>query len=293
MKSKCVGAAQHYLEVAIPVGKNISYPALCKLLRDEFKPQEKLAVRLRRFRECKQLPKESVTTFAARVRTLGLAACDSKEEQQTIDSRLLAQFLEGLRSTRVLDYILTKDATTLEDGVRMAREAESNAGLVQVSHTIHMLENQPRSDPRILSWESRQRRNPVISRGTQTKPAQTVRFKQKSISCYYCKNLGHVERDCRNKLRAEGRCFVCHDKGHMAQQCTQKAQTGIVNMTTAAHASQPLLSQYDDSNGNQHTERVRTIAAGAEDEWDEWGPSSRGNVAENEDTPTGGATWEW
>ena len=92
LKSKCIGKALAYLDVAIPSGTKVTYNELKKLLTDEFKPHEKLIVRLRRFQECTQRYGESVTVYAARVRAAGIETCETEDEKKLVGFRLLAQF---------------------------------------------------------------------------------------------------------------------------------------------------------------------------------------------------------
>ena len=279
MRGKCIGAARRYLEVAIPLGEKLTYTELCTLLRNEFKPQEKLTVRLKRFRECKQLPKETVTTFAARVRTLGLAACDSKKEEETINSRLLAQFLEGLCSTRVLDCILTKDAKSFAEGVSLAREAESNAGLLQVSHQVHWIGD--RQDPRIPRQERYYPPRGSLSNTAacgntmRATVAQTPTSKERRFraECLHCKRVGHADHLCRQKLRGEGRCFTCQEKGHLAKFCpTQVRRTSDGRIHNVSAETQ-----------DYNTENEPTSTA----QWEGWTEEPG-----NELTPLDGAPWE-
>ena len=287
MRSKCIGRARDYIELAIPIGKDVTYSELCTLLKNEFKPLEKLAVRLKRFRECKQFPKESVTTFAARVRSLGLATCDLRSEEDSIDSRLLAQFLDGLRSRHVLEYILTKDAETFAGGIRLAREAESNAGFLQSSHTVSAVD--ANTDPRIPSWNRKTEENqygrlhqtypqkPIRRPPRPSTPNAVQRATRPSTMCTYCRKPNHEERDCRLKLRNDGRCFACKERGHMAKNCTRRRANGVMRVNTTSsyqrNGSEEWRRQRDENDTRDaredHTENQEN--GNPPTEWAAWG----------------------
>jgi hypothetical protein len=189
MRSKCSGRANRYLEAAIPVGSKVTLPELEKLLRNEFKPAEKLTVRLRRFRECKQLPDESSQCYGLRLRSLGLLTCENDKEKDVLDSRLLAQLLEGLYNTEVVRYILTKDAKTFQEALDLAREAESNASLLaSISRKINVLgasstapsQNANQRDARIPQFNKTGRFAPNVNRPRSQQFEPTSRFSRPS-----------------------------------------------------------------------------------------------------------------
>ena len=50
--------------------------------------------------------------------------------------------------------------------------------------------------------------------------ALTTQRAKKPIQCFYCKQAGHIQRYCPNRVR-ERRCLVCGRLGHIARNCWQ------------------------------------------------------------------------
>ena len=43
--------------------------------------------------------------------------------------------------------------------------------------------------------------------------------RKNAVKCHFCQKLGHMIRDCREKLKNEGRCFLCKKIGHNQNEC--------------------------------------------------------------------------
>jgi len=52
--------------------------------------------------------------------------------------------------------------------------------------------------------------------------------------CYYCKQFGHVQRYCPNRIR-ECRCFACGRPGHIAANCWQSGNEKGMSMGGNRH----------------------------------------------------------
>ena len=162
-----------------------------------------------------------------------------------------------------MEYILTKDAKTFDDGVKYAREAEANLGLmytVKPRPTLQTLErnketnnykqqtNNYRSssdnyrDPRIPSWKRAQNKD----------KHDNYKNKDSKITCYYCKKIGHISANCRKKLFAEKRCFFCKLEGHRQQTCPRKSQMNTTNYNSEDNYKQPTepLLEFEEEWGN-------------------------------------------
>lgn len=50
--------------------------------------------------------------------------------------------------------------------------------------------------------------------------ALTTQRVKKPMQCFYCKQAGHIQRYCPNRVR-ERRCLVCGRLGHIARNCWQ------------------------------------------------------------------------
>lgn len=68
---------------------------------------------------------------------------------------------------------------------------------------------------------------------------------QGSISCYNCKQSGHVSRVCPSKKQFGNKrdtggstCFNCHEIGHMSRECSLKKQFGSSNSSTCFNCNE-------------------------------------------------------
>ncbi|XP_070072744.1 uncharacterized protein [Drosophila takahashii] len=59
---------------------------------------------------------------------------------------------------------------------------------------------------------------PNRMQGTSSSNAATP--EQRVIKCFNCHSLGHLAKDCRKPVRADGACYACGEVGHLARACS-------------------------------------------------------------------------
>ena len=256
-RSKLSGKALRFLDYCVPVGTTLTMSELSSYLISEYKPKEKLIVRLTRFVRCVQEPDEGLTAFAARTRSLGLNTCDNDQEKACVEPRLMAQFVNGLRRKDIYEYVSGRDPKTLAEALQFALDSEAQSRASSGRHMpVASLSFRPTGRPRNQDVAgnrnpSRQVPNsPGRRRRTPTPPFRrnrslSVHFAQGNgtppngprnrVTCTWCEThnptskSGHTRGECRQRLRAENKCFLCKREGHFRQNCPFGTRNPPVN----------------------------------------------------------------
>lgn len=211
-RSKLDGDALHFVEQCNPIGERLTLAQLEAYLVAQYKPKEKLFVRLHKFMKAQQLPDETLTLFAARIRSLGLDTCHTQAEKEGLESRMMAQFVFNLRSKEIIDYLATKEPSTLSEALELALNAESTILAKQTRfHSINHVYARP--------YENATNRH-FSSCCPHLEPC-----------CSWCDDHGfyigdcHEASFCRRRMRAENLCFICQSPDHFAMDCPDNAES--------------------------------------------------------------------
>jgi hypothetical protein len=221
-RNHLTGEAQTYIENCVGIGEELTLGHLEALLKAQYRPDEKLIVRLQRFGRCMQETNETLMAYAARVRSLGLLTCDREEEKAFIEKHLLAQLIFGMQSCSVRNYILGRDPQTLHEAVSLGLEAEAQenaTGRRRPAAAISVVTSgNPRDQPRHPN--------------RYTARSQSGNRSNCGQKCTFCftqhpgEPNDHLWAECRRRLTYENRCFTCKKTGHFMKECPPASHPG-------------------------------------------------------------------
>ena len=170
-----------------------------KLLKSLLERNQTLTEKRHNFHRREQEPGESVDSYAVSLREAG-AKCGFQGEEYT--SRLVDQFILGLRDRATQSKLLQEPPTTLDDALSVARRFEAANATMQT-----------------LGSETS-----VTERFSRTKIA-AINSMPTVKTCYTCNGFGHIAKQCptlssfkRNNASTKV-CFHCHKPGHLARNC--------------------------------------------------------------------------
>ncbi len=204
------GPALKVLRTLPPQAKG-NYKRLCEAMQSAFDPPERVLVHKATFKARTRHSKETPIEFANVLHTLASKAYPMKKLAE-LDEILLDQFVEGLDDTRVQEHILLSHPRTLSEAVRTAMEIESIrnarakwAGKPQVA-AVQVKEGSPGKSAAAADMDQLEAKLQKLiqlmeSLGTSTAPTPVQPKGRKGIKCFYCKQKGHVRRECRQQKR--------------------------------------------------------------------------------------------
>ena len=230
IKSRLTGEALQYFETAVPPEEEegLTFSKLRAILVAQFKPEEKLIVRLQRFSMCVQESEESIMTYSAKIRALGIKSCDTETEKHALDSRLMAQFVSGLRLRSTYDFVMEKNPTTFQEAVAFAKESESQT-LARRMRGAVLTPVKPfkSTESRAMGLSPKPNKRAAVNVNQGRVSPQKAK-QGTSKSCSYCAQkrpnvmTNHGWSECRQRLFDEKRCFTCKRKECRADTCPYK-----------------------------------------------------------------------
>ena len=236
-RNKLTGAALQLMDYATTIEDegSITFETFSAILLAEYKPEEKLIVKLQRFTLCSQEHDESILAFGARIRNLGLQTCTTTEEKKTLDSRLLAQFLHGIRRKEIYDVVISKNPEKFSTAVEIARGAETQIAARRGKNIVTSTITNGRNQAKKPKKEIR-----TMSRGNKTQNTSFRNFARRPNNvdkkCTWCtkqeptKPTNHTWQECRKRLMSENRCFTCKQKDCRQETCPRQKNKSISNI---------------------------------------------------------------
>lgn len=178
---------------------------LVSLIQNHLKPKASARTQRYKFKECKQMPGQSVTTYLAELKKISLHC----EFGSNLENHLLDQFVWGLRNEHMKKKLLYHPNLTMElaVGICTAMEAADQdiAGMWKENHN--------------------DTRGPQVNYLVKKAKARSTGWKGKT-TCFCCGKPNHKAKDCRYK---EYDCKKCGKKGHLIAVCRSNTSRGKVD----------------------------------------------------------------
>ena len=160
------------------------------------------------FHRREQQPDESVDSYAVSLREAG-AKCGFRGDEYS--SRLVDQFILGLRDKSTQNKLLQEPPKSLDDALLIARRFEAANATMK-----------------------------TLAREATEKFSKTTIGSVSSLNaaktCYSCNGFGHVSRQCptvnnfrqNNSVRPQAKlCYLCQKPGHLAKSCPSADQPPV------------------------------------------------------------------
>ena len=184
-----------------------TYESLKKSLCDHFSPKPTKFASRYHFTQTIQEEGEASSSYMERLMTIAMDC-----EFENLDSRLLDQFVAGLRSETEKAKLLKKTNLTLQTAREHMLSVEKTkleaqimkSGLSTSSSTVNNISN-----------------NNISNRNRQFKKP-----KSKALVCRKCTLKGHAEKECYTK------CHYCKKVGHIRRNCPNKRKYKNSNFRT-------------------------------------------------------------
>ena len=160
---------------------------------------------LAQLRRMKQAANESVTVFAERLLDRAADAFVGEQlDQPLIARQLIDAYTDGLLDNQSAKKILRENPQTFAGAVDLA-----------VAETRFA----KKCEARKRGPESTTDRHEPMEIGS-------VEQKKKDVTCYNCKKVGHIAKNCRAPKQEVGPCFRCKKMGHLKKDCRVNLNQG-------------------------------------------------------------------
>ena len=174
----------------------------------------------------KQEEQEDVDTFADRVMELAAASFETDTPAATIESWATTCFLRGLKDKNSAYMASQAKPATLREAVEHVNFAVANAKNIGLTKKVTINENPV---IRQIVQEHGENEDNDELENVQVRATQPFVHDQNSraAKCYTCGGMGHMSRECGNKLRrkpCDQQCFECGGTGHIRRECTNEIQ---------------------------------------------------------------------
>ena len=185
--------------VALVEGEN-AYENWIKRLQSLFERNQTATEKRYNFHRREQEPGESVDSYGVSLREAG-AKCGFQGDEYS--SRLVDQFILGLRDKATQNKLLQEPPNSLDDALLIARRFEA------ANATMKTLARE------------------ATEKFSKTTIGSVSSFNA-AKTCYSCNGFGHVSRQCptRNNFRQTNSalsqtklCYLCRKPGHLAKSC--------------------------------------------------------------------------
>ena len=224
-------------------------------LQKHFSNRSSLLLRRKRFYEARQLPNESITDFACRLRRLA-KECNFDTQLQTMLRDIL---VIGVRDDVLGEMLLAEDASSLTFDTALSRGEAFERARVERNQatkdsTVCALQNSSRGT------RKPQARQPKTTDGRPTgsdaahKDGPALgRFQRRR--CYRCGSEQHLANSPFCKAR-DATCRSCSKRGHFQSQCKS------ISFVSSADSDQPAVA---DDVSDDYSTRECDANAGAVD----------------------------
>lgn len=198
-----------------------SYSKAREKIKQKMLPMEFLA--LNNFHRRKLRPGEALSVFVHDMKSL-LDQAMPQLDAPARDQLLLHQFLEGIPDNISRQLRATGETKALADTVERARlllaidTQDQAAAVTNKSDDFDLLREQIATLTEQVAALS-------------TPPSSNEQRTLRSVRCFACNRMGHIQRDCPFRRRGRGaieprRCYNCNRIGHIARQCRQGNDQG-------------------------------------------------------------------
>lgn len=164
------------------------------------------------FHRRKLRPGEALSLYVHDLRKLLTHALPNME-QAAKEPLLVHQFLAGIPDAIAKQLRASGEVTTLDTAITRARllmtiDSDSVATLTKTPNTL----TEKPDEMRLLREQVAVLTDQVAALATNQ--SRSTRPPRKHLRCFYCNQVGHLQRDCRNR-----KCFNCGRLGHLSKEC--------------------------------------------------------------------------
>ena len=184
-----------------------AYENWIKRLKSLFERNQTATEKRYNFHRREQQPGESVNSYALSLREAG-AKCGFTGEEYS--SRLIDQFILGLKDRATQSKLLQEPPKTLDEALLLARRFEA------ANATMHTL----------AGVQKHSATTGIGAVNSTTGAANSSPAVPAAKTCNGCNGFGHVAEQCptvnsvkRKNILSERVCFRCHKPGHIARNC--------------------------------------------------------------------------
>jgi len=213
---KLRGKAKLILDAEPTLKSTTKWKDLKDALYNQFTKQLVTGTAIKQFIECKQRVGESCRQFLTRLKVLGNKTIKVKGEpfyDQAISTKLeqdiTSQFMMGL-SMPIKQRVLSGNPSSLDQALELAEREET------IENFLH----------------------PSTSRECRVVNNNKNQERDKQLTCFTCKKVGHTSQFCSQRKGFNGNCFQCGKAGHWRNECRQKQNTQTWNRRSRCYQCQ-------------------------------------------------------
>ncbi|GBO25187.1 hypothetical protein AVEN_176571-1 [Araneus ventricosus] len=241
---KIEGPAKKYYDSSIKQNSELTYDTFKNFIVSHFADDQSFAIDFAKFSSAQQYEHESVRDFSVRLQSLvNKSFCDDTEENEVLSKFrtkiLLSKFMSGLKPSLKAPLVV-QNPTQFKEAVEVAIRVEKSLNLQNPN--VNALASNPQ-DTEVEKLKQQQ--NDCMSKMSlmieqmailsdqisklQNKSANTNSRPyvnspvRRQVTCFYCNIKGHIEPDCRKKLRDQRRerQFANANRGSNSQRQNQ------------------------------------------------------------------------
>lgn len=203
------GKAQDFITVSATKIERYSFKRILEKLENRFGVKELKETSKAKFRQSFQRPDESLEDWADRVMTLATPAFIDLPEHH-LKQEAIARFCQGCYDKDAAKQVCFEQPTTMEEALNLVKHHQ------YISQAVDGKRQRKGTEPSVNAMQSTSEAkldqlfttmkeistkvsNISPSQPTPAKTNQMVgKEKKSSVKCFFCKNFGHIKRDCRS-----------------------------------------------------------------------------------------------
>jgi hypothetical protein len=183
---------------SLPVGSADTYDDLCRALEQRFGDSQRSEVYKSELRSRQRKDGESLPALSQEIRQLVKHAYPTVG-RRGMEDLCIEKFREALTDGEQRMAVHRSHARTLEEATKAAMDMESWQLSERRTKTHRVRSATSDTDPLTqINERIAQLEKMIAALGTTKNSTDTGR---KAIVCFYCKNVGHIRRDCRIRAR--------------------------------------------------------------------------------------------